>query len=265
MRRATFAVVLTTAVAFAAHAEAPAGGVTQKTDKGEVNWSQKTITVTGSGAFSNSASNAAQARLMAEKAAKIDAQRNLLETLKGVQVTSGAPAASVMQMGEVKTKVEGIVKNFEIVEKKYFNDGGVDVIVRMTIDGTLAELLIPDAGSKPAKIGPSPDGSTAMIIDAKGLGLTPALAPKVFDESGKEIYSAAIVSKDKLREHGVCAYARDLDSAKSDKRAGAKPLIVKATKLAQGSKNDLVIGGKDAAAFASAGYLGEGKLIIVVD
>lgn len=264
MKRSVFAALFSLSAALVAHAEGPAA-VTQKTEKGEVDWTKKTITVTGSGAFSNTASNAAQARLMATKAAKMDAQRNLVETLKGVQVTSGAPAATVMQMGEVRTKVEGIVKNFEIVDTKYFNDGGVDVVVRMTLDGQLADLLIPDAGSKPQKPGPSPDGSTAVIIDAKGLGLTPALAPKVFDESGKEIYSASIIAKDKLRELGVCAYARDLESAKTDKRAGTKPLVVKATKLAQGSKNDLVVAGKDAALFSGAGYLGEGKIIIVVD
>jgi hypothetical protein len=256
--------VVSFAMLGAAHAAEPPA-VTQKTEKGEINWSAKTITVTGSGAFSNSASNAAQARLMATKAAKIDAQRNLVETLKGVQVTSGAPAASVMQMNEVRTKVEGVVKNFEQVSIKYFDDGGVDVVVRMTIDGGIADALLPDAGSKAAKTGPSPDGTTSLIIDATGLGLTPALAPRVFDESGKEIYSAAFVQKDKLRENGAVAYARDLNAAKADKRAGQKPLVVKATKLAQGSKNDLVIGGKDAAAFASAGYLGEGKLIIVVE
>jgi hypothetical protein len=202
---------------------------------------------------------------MATKAAKMDAQRNLVEALKGVAVTSGAPAATVMQMNEVRTKVEGVVKDFEIVDTKYFNDGGVDVIVRMTLDGKLAEALLPDAGSKAMKAKPAADGSTAVIIDAKGLGIVPALAPKVFDESGKEIFSAAVVQKDKLREHGVCAYARDLDAAKADKRAGTKPVVVKAQKLAQGSKNDVVIGSKDAAAFAGAGYLGEGKLIIVVD
>ncbi len=248
-------------LAFALAADQPA--VTQKTDKGEINWSQKTITVTGSGAFSNTASNAAQARLMATKAAKMDAQRNLLEALKGVQVSSGAPASAVMATSEVRSRVEGLVKNFEVVDTKYFSDGGVDVIIRMQLDGSLAEALIPDAGSKPQK-GAAAGGTTALIIDTTGLHIEPALAPKVFDESGKELFSAAVVSKEKLRENGVCAYAKSVDAAKADKRAGAKPLIVKASKRAT-TKTDIIVSAADAAQLANAGYLGEGRLVIVVD
>jgi hypothetical protein len=249
------------ALGVAQAADAPP--VTQKTDKGEINWSQKTITVTGSGAFSNTASNAAQARLMATKAAKMDAQRNLLEAVKGVQVSSGAPASKVMATNEVRARVEGLVKNFEVVDTKYFSDGGVDVVVRMQLDGSLAEALIPDAGTKPAKAGSG--DTTALIIDARGLQVEPALAPKIFDDAGKELFSAANVQKEKIKESGVCAYAASLDAAKADKRAGGKPLILKASKRSQTSKSDIVLGAAEAAQLQNAGYLGEGRLVIVVD
>lgn len=248
-------------LALAIGADAPA--VTQKTDKGEINWSQKTITVTGSGAFSNTASNAAQARLMATKAAKMDAQRNLLETIKGVQVSSGAPASKVMATNEVRSKVEGLVKNFEVVDTKYFSDGGVDVVVRMQLDGTLAEALLPDAGTKTAGKAAA-DGTTSLIVDATGLQIEPALAPRILDEAGKELFSAAFVTKDKVREHGVCAYAKSVEAAKADKRAGSKPLVIKATKRSS-AKSDIVLSAADAAQLQNAGYLSEGRLVIVVD
>jgi hypothetical protein len=245
-------------------ADAPA--VTQKTEKGEINWSEKTITVTGSGTFSNSASNAAQARLMATKAAKMDAQRNLLETIKGVNVSSGAPAATVMATSEVRAKVEGLVKNFEVVDTKYFSDGGVDVVVRMQLDGSLAEALLPDAGSKQAKpAAPAANSNTALIVDAKGLKLEPAMAPKIFDESGKELFSSTLVAKDKVRDNGVASYVKSVDAAKADKRAGSKPLVLKASKRADGSKNDIVLSAADAAQLKDAGYLSEGRVVIVVD
>jgi len=181
-----------------------------------------------------------------------------------VQVTSGAPASKVMATSEVRTKVEGLVKNFDVVDTKYFSDGGVDVIVRMQLDGSLAEALIPDAGTKPPKQGAAND-TTSLIIDARGLQLEPALAPRIVDEAGKELFSAATVQKDKMRESGVCGYATNLDAAKADKRAGAKPLIIKATKRAGSSKSDIVLGATDAAQLQNAGYLGEGRLVIVVD
>src|SRR5262245_10929441 len=45
---------------------------------GKINWTDKTITVTGSGAPNLKAANVAVARLGAERAAKMDAFRNIL-------------------------------------------------------------------------------------------------------------------------------------------------------------------------------------------
>ena len=53
--------------------------VIEKVGSGYINWSSNIIRVTGSGAPDPEASNLAQARLGAERVAKMDAYRNLLE------------------------------------------------------------------------------------------------------------------------------------------------------------------------------------------
>ena len=68
----------------AAIAEEPAkDAVAQSVAHGSIDWTNKTITATGSGAPDLKAANVAVARLGAERAAKADALRNILEAVKG--------------------------------------------------------------------------------------------------------------------------------------------------------------------------------------
>ncbi|MEM6732967.1 MAG: hypothetical protein AAF658_15530, partial [Myxococcota bacterium] len=102
---------------------AQAQNVEQSIAHGQINWTDKTITVTGSGAPSLKAPNVAVARLSAEKAAKIDALRNIVEAVKGVRVSGAKSAADAMKSTEVQTKVEGIVRGFTVLDTKYYSDG----------------------------------------------------------------------------------------------------------------------------------------------
>ena len=61
-------------------------GVVQTVAHGQIHWSNGTITATGSGAPSLKAANVAVARLGAERAAKMDARRNILGDFKGARV-----------------------------------------------------------------------------------------------------------------------------------------------------------------------------------
>src|SRR4051794_34607319 len=63
-------------------------GAAPTSPPGGVDWKGQVLTATGSGAPNMRATSAAQARLGAERAAKLDALRNLLEQVKGVQLTS---------------------------------------------------------------------------------------------------------------------------------------------------------------------------------
>jgi hypothetical protein len=128
-----------------AHAQKdPAGAddaVVQKLAHGEINWSKQTVTATGSGAANLKDGNVAQARLMAERAAKIDAVRNIIETIQGIQVSGSRNANDIMSNGEVKTKIQGMAQGFKVVETKYYSDGSVDVVVQIDAPPSVAAAL----------------------------------------------------------------------------------------------------------------------------
>jgi hypothetical protein len=238
-------------------------------EAGAVDWQRKVVKCTGSGAANlrDAGGNPAVARIGAEKAAKLDALRSCMETLRGVQLQSGQTVGGALRSDAALTgKVEGLVRGFRVVGKpRYFSDGGVEMDVEVPLDGALSDALLPKPEAKPpAAEGPA--AGTSLVVDARGQKLVPALAPRILDEGGREIYGPASLGEAARKAGGAAAYARDLESAKLAlaARLGDRPLVVKAVR-AEGA--DLVISAADAATLSgkNLAFLAEGKVVILGD
>ena len=108
--------------------------VTEKIGKGTVNWTKQTIEVKGASAISlERFPNKAQARLMATQGAKADAYRNLLATIKGVEVNSETTVENMVATSDdIKIKINGFVKGAKQIGEAVENDGTIEV--RMFVD-----------------------------------------------------------------------------------------------------------------------------------
>jgi hypothetical protein len=110
---------------------------------------------------------------------------------------------------------------------------------------------------------------TGLVIDARGLGLKPAMAPRVFDEDGKEIYGSAYVKKDWAVKQGMVGYTRDPKKAKKLDRVKDNPGMVKGIKALGKAKTDVMISNKDAASILAAkenlSFIEKCKVVFVVD
>jgi hypothetical protein len=244
-----------------------------------VDWQRKVVKCTGSGAANlrDAGGNPAVARIGAEKAAKLDALRNCLEALKGVQLDSGQTVGNALASDQALSgKVQGLVRGFKVVgAPRYFSDGGVELDVEVPLDGAMSDTLLPrpekkdTAASapepKPARSEAAPAG-TSLVVDARGQKVLPALAPRILDEAGKELYGPARLGDAGRKAGGTVAYAGDLDAAKATlkDRVGARPLVVKAVRT-EGA--DVVISSADAAGLAGKdlGFLADAKVVILAD
>ena len=65
--------------------------------KGEIDWNRRVLVGHGQGAPDLNAPSVTVARLGAERAAKLDAYRNALESLKGMEVQSGGTVGAMLQ------------------------------------------------------------------------------------------------------------------------------------------------------------------------
>ncbi|HEX4622332.1 MAG TPA: hypothetical protein VH208_12260 [Myxococcaceae bacterium] len=230
-----------------------------------VNWDGQVLKATGSGAPDMKASSPAQARLGAERAAQLDALRNLLAQVKGIQVSGGKTVGDQMAAkDELKGKVEGAVKGFKVVKKRYFADNGVEIDVEVPL-AALTEVVDDGGDSKTAAIhSEGAEKNTGLVVDARGLDVKPALAPRLLDESGKALYGIDCLSADAKKSSGVASYVKSLEEAKKNMRVGDRPLVLKAAK-AQGT--DLVLSADDVKKLAESNnsYLAQGRVVIVTN
>ncbi|OQX95600.1 hypothetical protein B6I21_04605 [candidate division KSB1 bacterium 4572_119] len=269
-----------------------------------VNWTTQTVQATGIGA-SNPNLPAAAARASAIRAAKLDALRNMLETIKGMYLNSETTVRNAMVESDViRTQVEGIAQGFRITDgPRYLSDGSVEVVVEMPITGQLADavlpgqfgggqlqpggqMLCPTCGQPWPAGKPVPPGMnlqqtggtmpananavfTGLIVDCKGLGIRPAMAPKIVDENGNEVYGSKYVSRQWAVEIGMVGYDKDLNRARRNDRVTANPLVIKGLRASGQNKTDVVISAADAAqlhqAAANQNFLDKCKVMFIVN
>ena len=230
-----------------------------------VNWEGQVVRATGQGAPDLKAANPAQARIGAERAALADAFRNLLAQVKGVSVDGTKKMGDLMEKDEIRTRVEGVVKGYKITNKRYFSDSGVEVEIEVPL-AMFADIIDPDTTQALAVVGkPEAEKSTTgLVIDARGLKVTPSLMPRLLDDGGKAIYSIDSLSKEARKQTGVAAYVQSLEDANKSAKAGEKPLVIKA---ASATGSDLQLGPEEAKKLASlnTGFFADGKVVIVLN
>ena len=109
--------------------------------KGEFDWNRRVLVGHGQGAPDLNAPSTAVARLGAERAAKLDAVRNALETLKGAELSQGGSVGSLLQGDStLQSKVEGRLRGVQAIKTHYYSDGGVSLDIEVPLDQLPAEL-----------------------------------------------------------------------------------------------------------------------------
>jgi hypothetical protein len=243
----------------------------QTIGNGEINWAEQIVRASGSGAPNPDAPNIAAARLGAERAAKADALRNILETVKGVRIDSQTLVVNAMTQSDViRTQVQGIVRGARVVNTRYLSDGAVEVTVEIPMAGPLTQTFLPPTSFGTQSV--PKEGSavyTGVVFDSRGLSIRPAMAPKVLDEDGREVYGSAFVSAEWAAKYGIVGYVKDLDAAKKNDRVAANPLVVKAVKISGSGGSDLVISNADAQGLKdmskNLSFLEQCRVLVVVD
>jgi len=256
---------------------------------GDINWTKGIIQAKGIGVPPEKYYGKPQARPMALRAAKLDAMRNLLEVTKGVRISSTTLVKDFAISSDIiMSQVEGMVKGAQIVHQEYMSDGTVEVTVQMSLMGGFAQLILPVEIKQVESVRPMPpvhkapivepsapalkpvsEVFTGMVIDARGINARPAMAPKILNENGEEVYGSAYVSREFAVQQGMSGYAKDLTAAQSNPRVTNSPLTVKGLRTEGHGRSDIVISNADASRLRSASehltFLKKCRVMVVVD
>ncbi|MBN1968878.1 MAG: hypothetical protein JXR48_02000 [Candidatus Delongbacteria bacterium] len=193
--------------------------------------------------------------VLAEEAARMDSKREVGEKIRGTKlfsrVKSENSAISDFSIGTyIKVNLKDIL--FDDSSLKPHEEGYVEITSYAQLDnynivfptlntlgllnqnfGSTEEVSTTDYHElqKVEQTSKSDNYYTGLIIDCSGLDLQPAIAPKVYDSSDREVYGSMNVSRQFAVEQGVVGYYKSLDKAKSSDRIGNNPLVVKAVKV----------------------------------
>ncbi|MCL2147059.1 MAG: hypothetical protein FWH52_04535 [Synergistaceae bacterium] len=263
------------AVAFAAEMESMAtqnelDSVVTKKERGLVDWTQNYIEATGM-AVAPKGSSGAQARALARRGAIVDLQRNLLEFLNGVQIDSRTVMDDFMAEDRVRTEVNGVVKNVEVLDGEW--DGEAFTVTGRIKLAQVRAIVTPSIQVdkviiETEKKQPAPQKTakyTGLIIDVRHLPLVPAMTFRVFDESGRAVYGIEFVNEASYLQSGMCAYYNNINYAKGEIHVAPNPISTKAVRLATGNV-DIVIPNSAASMVRGSSYdfRKECKVLLIV-
>ncbi|MEK6759676.1 MAG: hypothetical protein AABY51_07880 [Deltaproteobacteria bacterium] len=248
------------------------------------------IIVKGEGAApTGKGMSAAQKRIMALRAAKVVALRELAEIVEGVAISGDTLVINAaVESDAIKASVQGLVKGAQIVKEAYdpmSEMGVVYLSIPMTgPNGLLATLLPQVLPTVPLSPFPpyqppvaAPEAPVAppvvknydgLIIDVRAQAFKPALINRVVTKNGEIIYDPTKVAQNILVERGAAEYTNDVGKAKAllSERGSSNPVIIKGEGLVKAT--DVEIGPDDASSVFSSNqtnnYLEGAKVVFVL-
>ena len=263
----------TSAGAKSAPSDSPAAEIPVDFIDGSIDWSTHILKVYGEAVAPDGIANAVQQRLMGFRGAKVDARRNLLEMVGEVRVDARTTVEMAMVESDVvRSTVSGIVRGARVVPgSQTIEDGLYRIALQIDLRNQFAAVLLPDLTrpesepiqpdttanapdslASPAdemRIFTPPPPFTGLLLDARGLGLQPSMAPRIVSASGHVIYSTGFAERDYVSQMGVVGYDKDMDRAVVSDRLGgeeANPLLVEATDVAGTFSGDAVVSDDEA-------------------
>ncbi len=259
------------------------------------NWEDGYIEVkAGATADTRDTVNLAHAYSVALKTARHLAYEKLAETVGGINLYADATYdRELMRDANLRTLVRAMVRGARVVDetKNQFSDGSVwaevtlgmklygeDGLVKPSTEWKARRQPEPAPAEKPAPVEPEPvapqgtspstEPYTGLVIDARGMGGSPAMLPKIVSAGGQVIYGTGEVDKDYVVRMGIMGYQASLDQARTSDRVGANPLVVQASGVAGKNRADFVVSDEDARrildAAASNDFLKECRVVAVL-
>ena len=226
----------------------------QSVPGGQINWTRRIVQAKGIGAALPEVSNTPAGWEMAAMNAKRHAYVNLLETVKHLRLSDRWQVGDVFAGNDqMMAKVEQLLKSAPIEDLVYSSDGTVEVTRSMPIAGSLAQLILPEyiVQLEMKNLGQSsPDMEeadfTGLVVDARGVDVSPSMCFAIFDEGGREVYGSAYVSREFVVQRGMCGYTSNMSAVKKNERVGENPLVVKALNVKPPGGTNIVISNTDA-------------------
>ena len=237
--------------------------VIEKLPGGEIDWTAEELRAGASGTPTGG-------MVVVYESLEQDARSRLgllmLELARRLQVTPTETAGDFLKADDVVADhMDGYLSGWGIEESRYYTSGRVELDGFLSLPTFVRPALVGKAEGRERE-GPPTIPVTGMVVDARGLRVSPSVAPVLSAADGARIYDIRTLTRDAASQRTPCVWVTDPADPVGVKRAGDQPLFVRATAVHEGA---LVIGDTAVAAIqaaaAGAPFLIHGQVVIVVD
>lgn len=254
---------------------------------GSIDWTGGIVTAVGQGLPPEEPSGiagASEVKAQVLASAHYNARRNLFELLNSIRVDTHTLVKDMAsRTSQVETKLREMAAGAEEVEvgDGPRRDGAIAVKLQMSLYAGFAQMVLPRGiipidAVKSVQTPPPVAGETVakpiftgLVVDARNVVAAPALAPRIVDENGQEVYGAAFASRDFAVQYGMSSYVTDIAGIDGSPRLGKRPLIVRGIKTIGPGHSDIVIGNASAAKLRKysehLAFLRECRIVIVLN
>jgi len=257
---------------------------------GNINWSAGLLTA--SGVAAPPAKTETKTPQVLEEAlanARALALKNMVGIVLETRVDSSNVVGDIASHSDIMmAKVESLVQGAKAFKQEYLSDGTVEVSMQMPMHGGFAQLVLPEeikqietikTVSNENKVPENllqesrsdikAEKFTGVVVDARGIQFSPAMAPVIVDEKAREVYGSAFVSREFAVQQGMSGYSRDIKTVGQSTRVSGNPLMIKGLGTAENKASTIIISNADASKIKSASehisFLKKCRVMIVVD
>ena len=237
------------------------GQVRELVPGGAVDWSGKTVSARGAGVLDPGNPNRDLAWQMAQRAATVVAQRNLLEIVKGIRVDSDARVQDLMaEHDSVYQRIEAVVRGARQHGPARYDSLGGTVEIELECD-LYGEGGVESALAPPPVAGPPSGNVTAgglsqaardflrqysvLVLDGGNTSIKPALFPKIYDDSGTLLFDPQELASAGATGTGAVQYVGALDHFPAHPDIG-QPMVLRVRDVRGKLGTDIVLARADA-------------------
>jgi hypothetical protein len=229
-------------------------------DGGHVDWGRGVLVAH---AASSGGSGPLSSHRTLEQEAWLRLEALLTELAGTVQVTADIQADQMMAGDDpLALRLQEGLQTWRVTTARYRRSGQVELEAELVLRDWLRPAL--SGWASPQAPVRQAGGPTGLVVDARGLSVTPAMVPRLLAPDKTVIFGPDHLATGQLSERAPVVYVTDPADPLAAAQAGASPTFASATAVRHGS--DLVLDPRDAAAFAElAPLLAWGRIVFVVD
>lgn len=223
-----------------------------------LNWTRLTLEVSASADAHGIASN----RRTVEQHARREVGPRILEGVSQIPVDHKTKVSDLEADPALGEPIRSRISRWTVTESRYYASGRVELLGELPLQTLLKPWVLASAVSETT---PEESSFTGLILDARGLRVHPAYAPRILAEDGEVVFTGQL-SREAAVAMTPVVYVADAAHPVAAQRGGAEPLFLDVSSV---RGPDLVLSEESMirvrAGLSGTERLHNGQVVIVVD